>query len=194
MNDTRSDTEIWTSFKQGDSNAFDELFRRYYPLLTLYGSRICADREVLEDNIHDLFIELWQSRSNPEIQSVKAYFLKAIKYKLYKHFRKNVPSSDARELGEGIGFVISHDHFIAEQETQAQLHRSVTEAVNKLPNRQKEIIYLKIYHGLKYEEISEVMNINYQVARNLFSQSVKNLRELMGKLGILLLQCYIFTS
>lgn len=187
MNETRSDIEIWTSFKQGDRTAFDELFRRYYPTLTLYGSRICDDREILEDSIHDLFIELWQSKSNPEIQSVKAYFLKALKYKLYKHFRKNVPSSDARELEEGIGFVISHDHFMAEQESQAAINRSITEAVNRLPNRQKEIIYLKIYHGLKYEEISEVMNINYQVARNLFSQSIKNLRELMGKLGILVL-------
>lgn len=187
MNDNRPDIDIWASFKQGDGNAFDELFRRYYPLLTLYGSRICDDREVLEDNIHDLFIELWQSRSNPEIQSVRAYFLKALKYKLYKFFRKTVPSSDARELHDDVGFVISHDHFIIEQENQGEIHRTITEAVNRLPNRQKEIIYLKIYQGLKYEEISEVMNINYQVARNLLSQSVKNLRELIGKLGILAL-------
>ena len=194
MNDTRSDINIWTAFKQGDRQAFDELFRRYYPLLTLYGSRICDDKEILEDTIHDLFIELWQSKSNPEVKSLKAYFLKAIKYKLYKQFRKNVPSADARALDDEMGFVISHDHFIAERESQAQLNRSITEAVNKLPNRQKEIIYLKIYSGLKYEEISEVMNINYQVARNLFSQSIKNLRELIGKLGILLLQCYIMSN
>ncbi|MET0634640.1 MAG: sigma-70 family RNA polymerase sigma factor [Chitinophagaceae bacterium] len=182
MNDRRSDIEIWTSFKEGDRDAFDELFRRYYPLLTSYGSRICNEKEILEDTVHDLFIELWQSRSNPGIQSVKAYFLKAIKYKLYKHFRKTVPSSDAREVDEELGFVVSHDQLIEEKESLAELNRMVTDAVNRLPNRQKEIIYLKIYHGLKYEEISEVMNINYQVARNLFSQSVKNLRELMGKL------------
>ena len=150
--------------------------------------------ELLEDNIHDLFIELWQSKSNPEILSVKAYLLKAIKYKLYRQFRKNVPSADAGVIGEEIGFVFSHDHFIAEQETQAQVNRRVTHAVNALPNRQKEIIYLKIYHGLKYEEISEVMNINYQAARNLFSQAIKSLREHLVILGILLIQCYIVGS
>ena len=193
MNDTRPDIDIWSSFKQGDKDAFDELFRRYYPMLTLYGSRICQDKEVLEDNIHDLFIELWQSNSTTEVQSVKAYFLKAIKYKLYKHFRKTVPSANSGTVDEGIGFVVSHDHFIVEQEKQAETVRSITEAVNRLPNRQKEIIYLKIYHSLKYEEISEVMNINYQAARNLFSQSIKNLRGLLGKAGILLIQCYILT-
>ncbi len=160
-------------------------------MLTLYASRICQDREVLEDSIHDLFIELWQSRSNPEIQSVKAYFLKAIKYKLYRHFKKSIPSADAGSMDEGIGFVVSHDHFIAERESQAEMIRTITEAVNRLPNRQKEIIYLKIYQCLKYEEISEVMNINYQAARNLFSQSVKNLRAMMIHLGILMLPCYI---
>jgi RNA polymerase sigma factor (sigma-70 family) len=52
-------------------------------------------------------------------------------------------------------------------------------ALQQLPSRQKEIIYLKIYQNLGYEEISEIMGINYQVSRNLFSQSIKSLRKIL---------------
>lgn len=47
-----------------------------------------------------------------------------------------------------------------------------------LSNRQREIIYLRFYQNLDYEEISEVMNINYQASRNLLSHAIKVLRQL----------------
>ena len=173
--------EIWTAFKQGDRQAFDDLFRRFYPILTRYGSRICADPVALEDLIHDLFIETWQSRSNPAVLSVTAYLLKALKYKLYKHLRKPAAGHATAALNDDTGFVPGHDHHLAEQETHTQMNRRITDAVNRLPDRQKEIVFLKVYQGLSYDEISEVMNINYQVARNLFSQSIRSLRSSMGK-------------
>jgi len=57
----------------------------------------------------------------------------------------------------------------------------ILRALNKLPPRQKEIIYLKIYKGLNYEEISEVMSINYQVVRNLLCQALKTFKKLYIK-------------
>jgi RNA polymerase sigma factor (sigma-70 family) len=52
--------------------------------------------------------------------------------------------------------------------------------VNQLPARQKEIIYLRIYKGLSYEEISQVMQLNYQVVRNLLSQALKSFRKIIA--------------
>jgi RNA polymerase sigma-70 factor (ECF subfamily) len=56
----------------------------------------------------------------------------------------------------------------------------VVHAINQLSNRQKEIVYLKLYQQLSYEEVSEIMQINYQAARNLFYQAIKSLRELLS--------------
>jgi RNA polymerase sigma factor (sigma-70 family) len=53
-------------------------------------------------------------------------------------------------------------------------------ALGRLSNRQKEIIYLKYYQNLSYEEVSEIMNINYQVARNLLYQAIKSLKSLLA--------------
>ena len=50
-------------------------------------------------------------------------------------------------------------------------------AIEQLSNRQKEIIYLKFYNGLSYEEISAVTQLKYQSVRNLFSVALKELRK-----------------
>lgn len=179
MRDEHTDITNWAAFKNGDREAFSVLFRRYYPLLIQYGSKICNDPLALEDCIHDLFIELWQSRSNADVKSVKAYLLKALKYKLYKILRLQQPLQSADTAFESIVFEISHDNFIVHHEEEKLKSHALIKAVNQLPSRQKEIVYLKIFKGLSYEEISEVMNINYQVARNLFYQSLKSLRQLL---------------
>ncbi len=135
---------------------------------------------MLDDSIQDLFIELWQSKTNTPVQSVRAYFLKALKYKLFRHFRNGQPVQSLDNLEEIASFEISYDHFIISKEDESQRAKKIIDAINRLPARQKEIVYLKIYQGLSYEEISDVMNINYQAARNLFYHSIKSLREMLS--------------
>lgn len=179
MNDNRSDISLWNAFKEGDRDAFDNLFRRYYSMLIQYGLKLSDNNNTVEDCIQDLFIELWQSKAGTQVQSVKAYLLKALKYKLLKQL-KSVQHAQLTDESPGNKFEISHDHFIINREDESGTAKKIIHAINELPARQKEIIYLKIYQSLSYEEISEVMNINYQAARNLFYQSVKSLRQTLG--------------
>src|ERR1043165_9951653 len=96
----------WQAFKEGDSHAFDNLFRHYYPILIQYGSKITTDKDLLNDCIQDLFIELWQSTSNTVVQSVKAYLLRSLKYKLYKQFRQGQPMNPVNQVEDRIPFEI----------------------------------------------------------------------------------------
>lgn len=156
-----------------------KLFSVYYPVLLKYGSKFCPGQELLEDCIQDLFAEIWQSPSSPEIQSVKAYLLKALKYKLYKKLRQRPPGSYVEGAANEMAFEISHENFLIEQEDNEQRIRQVIDTLRQLQPRQREIIYLKIFQELSYEEVGEIMNINYQVTRNLMSQAIKALRKLL---------------
>jgi RNA polymerase sigma factor (sigma-70 family) len=178
LNETQADIATWNAFKQGDIQAFDGLFRRYYPLLVQYGSKLGIEKSRLEDLIQELFIEMWQSRSATPVASVKAYLLKSLKFKLFRHIKDDRNTHYSGDEDPGV-FELSYDHFVIAREEEAALSNRIIGAVNKLPSRQREIIYLKIFQGLSYEEVSEVMSINYQVARNLFYQSIKSLREVL---------------
>lgn len=182
---SESDIELWNAFVLGNREALGNLFKRYYSLLFQYGYKICPDRIVLEDSIQELFVELWQKKPEQKIQSVKAYLLQALKYKLYKSFRNKKTTAPVEE-GSVEHFELSHENFLINKEASNEKTDKVLNAINQLPARQKEIIYLRIYKGLSYEEISEIMQINYQVVRNLFSQALKTFRKLIIPATIML--------
>lgn len=182
MNTADQDIIQWEGFRNGDREAFAGLFREYYPALFRFGTKFTQDKDLLEDCIQELFIELWQARTQAPVYSVKAYLLKSLKYKLLKTFRKNdrtITFNDGglnRERGD---FEWSHETFlIARQESEEKKQQIIT-ALTRLSHRQKEIIYLKYYQNLSYEEVSEIMNINYQAARNLLYQAIKSLKNLL---------------
>lgn len=178
MNIAREDILLWESFRKGDRDAFAHLFRAYYQPLFRYGSKFTTDEKLLEDCIQELFIELWQSNNRTEVLSVKSYLLKSLKYKILKTYRKKTGRLSLEDGGDH--FVWSHENFLIAEQEDEEKKRYLLRALEKLSNRQKEIIYLKFYQNLSYEEVSEIMNINYQVARNLLYQAIKSLKSLLA--------------
>ncbi len=181
----KQDTDCWKSFIEGNREALGLLFRRHYSDLYRYGNKICADIAILEDCIQELFIELWQSKNPPPSISVKAYLLKAIKYKLLKALHKRSNTLLQANMPESSHFEISYETFIIDKQEHAEKTARVINALEQLSARQKEIIYLKFYQNLSYEEVSDIMNINYQVARNLLSQAIKTMKKIIQQLPLL---------
>lgn len=180
------DIELWKAASEGNRDAFSALFRRFYPLLFQYGSKITTDKELLEDAIQELFLELWQKPPLQSLQSVKAYFLQALKFKLYKAFRRiSLHSPETKE--EDYGFELSKETMLIDREEDNERTEKILTALTKLTPRQKEVIYLKIYKGLSYEEVSEIMQLNYQVVRNLLYTALKAFKKLCTVLATLLI-------
>ena len=171
--DINQDLHYWHAFTMGDREALGMLFRMYYPHLYKYGSKISADEAVLEDCIQELFIELWQHKNPPPTLSVKAYLLKALKYKLLKTLHKKnllLPDSTA--------FEISYENFIVAKQEDEERVRKVVQAIDQLSNRQKEIIYLKFYQHLDHAQIAGLMNLSRQSVYNLLHETIQKLRSL----------------
>lgn len=176
MTNPQNDIAKWNAFKSGDRTAFEEIFREFHGSLLQYGSKICADQELLEDAVQDLFLEIWQSSSQAPVLSVKAYLFKALKYKLFRAMKEAAKKRKSLFQQSHPEFSFPHDTFLIGREEEAIQSEKLQKALQKLPSRQREIVYLRIYQNLDYSGISEIMGINYQVARNLFYQSMKSLR------------------
>jgi RNA polymerase sigma factor (sigma-70 family) len=181
----QSDSKLWDAYKNGDKEAFSFLFRKYYSPLFLYGSKIMQDQNALEDCIQELFMELWKSRSQVEVKSVKAYLFKSLKYKIYRQLSQRKITSEAF-LKEDMVFELSHDTFMINREDETERAKQLIRAFDKLSNRQKEVIYLKYYLGLSYEEVSEIMEINYQVARNLLYLALRSMKKMISMVKLLI--------
>lgn len=132
---------------------------------------------MVEDAVQELFLELWQKPPAQPLQSVKAYLLQAIKFKLYKTFRQHKRTIELTE-DESTVFELSPETLQIGKEEQEEKTQKIYAALEKLSPRQKEVIYLKIYKGLSYEEVAAIMSINYQVVRNLLCAALKAFRKL----------------
>jgi RNA polymerase sigma-70 factor (ECF subfamily) len=179
------DIALWEAYQKGDHESFALLFRRYYEPLIQYGSKLTSNNDLLEDCIQELFTELWQNKSQTQVQSVKAYLFKSLKYKLYRAHQKRTTGPFNENFNESL-FELSHENFLVGREQDAEKTARVLKALEQLSNRQKEIIYLKFYQELNYDEVSEIMNINYQAARNLLYQSIKSLKKLLTTIALVL--------
>jgi len=179
MSERENDLIIWERFRQGKKDALAELFCKYFPDLFKYGCKFSNDTEVIKDTIQELFLDLWHQKTPPPVNSIKAYLIKAMKYKILKVVDKAKRTTNFDDQ-TNVSFEVSHDHFVINSEDDKQKVMQLIAALQKLPNRQREIIYLKYYLNLSYEEICDIMQIQYQVARNQISQAIKTLKQIVG--------------
>ena len=173
------DIALWEAFLKGDQQAFGLLFKNNYAHLFQYGSKICRNMPLLEDTIQELFLEIWKSRNPVPTLSVRAYLLKALKYKLLKEFARNNTASLQDDLADDSFFDLGHEAFLIEKQEDEERSQKLMLSLQQLSHRQKEIIYLKFYQNLSYEEVSAIMNINYQAARNLLYHAIKALKKII---------------
>ena len=181
MTKTAEKTLIWLQFKNGDREAFASLYQQHIRSLIAYGSRLCPDREILKDTIHELFVELWSSRNNLAItDSAKFYLFKALRYKLLRlEKRRQIEDRSALSVADHL-----YEHFdnpvetaIVEREEFETHIALLQKAIKRLTLRQQEVIQLRYYQGFSNEQIALLMDMHYQSVSNLLYNAIGRLKE-----------------
>jgi len=168
----------WNSFRRGDWDAYAKLYDRYYSLLNNYGYKFTRDVSLIEDTVHDLFVKLWNNKANlgnPE--SVKNYLYKSLRSILFRKLKWQSKFTAMPDDGYSFSFEVSHDNRLILQEEELQLQKNIKDILSKLPARQQEIVYLRFYENLSYEEIAEIMSITISSVYKMWYKALENLRN-----------------
>lgn len=183
------DTELWTSFKEGDWHAYTEIYNRHFKLLNNYGYKFTKEVELIEDSVHDLFVKLWTNKSNLSVPvSVKNYLFKSLRGDLLRKLSAHVKFVNIDDdHHHDFMFELSFDHQIVANEEELALQKNVKQVIQTLPARQQEIIYLRFYEGLSYEEISEIMGITVSSTYKLLYKGIGNMQDVLdvSKLSVI---------
>jgi len=171
----------WAQFKNGDREAFALLYHTHILPLLAYGSRLCADRDLLKDQVQELFVELWTSRAQLAAPaSVKFYLFSALRYKLIRLSKSRHLQADVIRMEDylhGPRVESSIETSIVEKERQASYIALLKEAVCQLTDRQQEVIQLRFYEGFSHDQIAELMDLNHQSVSNLLYRALCRLKE-----------------
>ncbi|MCI4671382.1 MAG: sigma-70 family RNA polymerase sigma factor [Bacteroidia bacterium] len=188
------ETSWWEQLRQGNKEALSHIYHEHIGLLINYGRKFTKNDQLVEDAVHDLFVDLWQKHQNlGQTDSVARYLLGSLRRRIIRQDQK-VKKHLQQDLDPDLyNFHVSLDveKLMVLAEGEEMRSQQLKNAINGLSKRQKEAIYLRFQSEMDYEQVGEIMNISYQSARNLIHNAIKVLRKTMT-LIILLISSSIF--
>lgn len=178
---TEDDIILWRSFIQDDWDAYSRLYDGYFSLLNNYGYKFTRDKELIEDAVHDLFVRLWTTRERlSQPASVKNYLLKSMRNILLRKMKREEKFTDIDGKEYPWSFSISYSVETIKRIEDRDLQAKLRAFIDTLPPRQQEIIYLRFYEGLSYEEIADVMSLSINSAYKLLYKALTKLQHTLS--------------
>lgn len=168
------DNELWAKVIAGDKNALEFIYRTHFTSLFKYGMKLQADESLVKDCIHDIFVSVWLSRERlSATDSIKYYLLASLKRKI-----AGVQQQQSRLTG-ALPEETSHspEDIIIGLQSGIELREKLARIMDKLPPRQKEILYLRFYEGLDTKETAALMELSVNSTYVLLSKALNFLKK-----------------
>ena len=183
-----SDTVLWNAFREGQQSALDTIYQNLIRPLYQYGSKLTPNQALVEDCIQDMFVELWERRERlGPTDSIKFYLFKVLRRTIMRRLRQNKAtvtkptfSNDALAVEESAEFNL----IIAQ--SLAQRKSAIQKAIDQLADRQREVIYLRFYDELDFEEIARIMDIEVKSVYKLTYKAIHSLKGYLSPRRILI--------
>jgi RNA polymerase sigma-70 factor (family 1) len=174
---TSSDSTLVTRIRAGDEAAFEQLFRRYYNPLCVFGTRYVRAPDLAEELVESVFARIWEQRLGWEVRgSLTAYLYAAVRHRALDHRRHEAIQGRMRERTPVPG--MGQARHGPEQVCEAnELEAAVRAAVERLPERCRLVFTLRWQHQLSYAEIAETLGIATKTVETQMNRALKALRE-----------------
>lgn len=168
---------LLAAYCQGDQNAFMSLYDMYAEMLLNYGLCITSDKELVKDCVQDVFIKLISKSQDLQVTKVTSYLLISLRNRLLDEFRrKNYMTETAVEDIRISTTVEDVENSYILDESSLNNVRKVQILMNELTPRQRHVFTLYYIEQRKYEDICDIMQMNYHSVRNLVHRGMLKLR------------------
>ena len=158
---------------KGNLLAFNTLYKEYSGRLYRFALGYLKSKDEAEELVQEVFTIIWEKRKDLKKELSFKSFLFTIAFNIIrKHFRTKCYLSAYFKTG------ISNDLDMqtSQKITYDSLYQFITELVNQLPARRKEIFIKSRFNGLTIKEISEEMKISHKTVENQLTDALKFIR------------------
>ncbi len=178
VNNKEEISNLLKKFQSGDDRAFSKLYDIYINMLFNYGCCLTQDKELIKDCIHDVFIKMYQKRVTLLINNVSSYLFISLRNRLLDEFRRhNFMSETAVENVNCNLMESSVEKDFMDNEKVINEKKHVNLLLDSLTPRQRQAFTLYYLEERKYDEICDIMNMNYHSVRNLVHRGMLKMRE-----------------
>jgi RNA polymerase sigma-70 factor (family 1) len=174
-----TDDALITLLKQGDEQAFAQIYKRYAEKLAGFAGAKLYNLDDARDILHDIFVKLWEGREQLHITSnLQSYLFAVIRHRIVDKIRKNITREEYASTVQAFG--IFYDTDVDKQLELKELKQTVDHSLEQLSPRIREIYKLSREEGLSNREIAEKLDLSEQTVKNQLSAALKHLRQTLG--------------
>ncbi|MFV8343034.1 sigma-70 family RNA polymerase sigma factor [Flavobacterium sp. XS2P39] len=170
-----SDDYLFQQIRNGQEEAMELLFNKYYERLCRFGLAYESDYCLVEEKVADVFIELWNNRNILDrIRNPKSYIYVVVKNSLKKvqkleQFHQQI---DETKIGNTMS-IPSIEVEIIDNEQKEMNRIMIREILDVIPKKSRQAFELSRIDGLKYKEISEILSITPKTVENHIALALK---------------------
>ena len=85
-----TDSELLEGLSEGSKDAFREIYLRYWKEVFLVAYRKVRHKALAEELAQNLFISLWERRSESDIKNLRPYLFSSLKYSIINHYKSQI--------------------------------------------------------------------------------------------------------
>jgi RNA polymerase sigma-70 factor (ECF subfamily) len=181
-----NDAALISAYIQGDSKAFETLLNRSKSKVYTTIYLIVKDRYIAEDLLQETYIKaldvINQGKYNEEGKFLP-WIVRIAHNMAIDHFRKEkrypkIVLEDGSPLWNSFQFA---EESSEDKQLKEDLIVNIRDLIKKLPDEQREVLVMRHYEELSFQEIAELTNVSINTALGRMRYALINLRKMLDK-------------
>lgn len=176
------ETRMIRRLSAGDEEALGVLMDRYGGALLHFAHRLVGDMQMAEEICQDTMLKAWQQAGSFRMDGhLKAWLFRVARNNAIDYIRrKKLPTEE---------FQSAHDQASSEQQPEREAEKSwltdaILDALDALPEQYREVIDMRFFQDMCYQEIAEVLKIPLGTVKSRLNYALKGLTRVLQERGI----------
>ena len=169
----KTETKLVEAAVGGDIEGFGKLCQQYYAAMVAIGYSVLGDHQLAEDAAQESFARALVNLKNLKNKTRFAPWLAAICRNVAKDMVatkvRQISTKDLSQLTE------NNDH--------DESRRLIRRAIEQLPVSAKELVVLRYYNGLSYEQIASVLGISQAAINGRLTRAKRKMAKYLKRNG-----------
>lgn len=175
------DKAIVQQVNKGSEQAFAELYKAYYAYLNAVAIYYLQDKEVAQEVVDDVFLNVWEKRDNL-VFPIHYYLVRSVQNGCLNYIRSQRALQTALDGHRDEVLFFLEEHILSTstpledvelKETEAEIRR----VVDNLPIKMRAVFEAYFYDGKSAEEIAEEMNLSVNTIRVQIKNALDKLKQ-----------------
>ena len=192
------DISLLYELKKGNREAFNGVFRYYYPRMMAYVASM-VEQKAAEDIVQDVFLYVWENREKLYVSDgFHSYLFQSAYTRCLDYFKKNLSiekyhSHTYEKYLEDYQNLLKGDNPVIEELSVKDFYRHLYELLEHLPVQRREVFILTYLNGLTTNEVAEQTRMPLRTVESHLYLALRFLKGHMSRNDYYML-CAVFLS